>query len=313
MQTRSLLSNNLSFLPCPGAVVIRRAHISFIIMKHDEARKRICICCFNKINSSHFDLNNLPHTVHDQLSRQVIADYNMNDPRLPSGLCRSCRSKLKRVDEGERGNSFDLEQINSFISNLVRVSPRTDTCACLICELASANGFTAKKILSKINHGRPSIGPKPVIHNVCGLCLTPIYRGCNHFCCETTLLENLLNNIPSKVQEKLASAVVKRKSEEVRAKAITLKTGGKPLPVTVGPPEKKRRQVTHEDISKIQSDAGLSLEQSFTVAANFRIATADRNLIQPHLKPATIVRNKKLDHLFAKVDFNGEPLVSNSL
>ena len=164
-------------------------------------------------------------------------------------------------------------------------------------------------MLAKNKVGRPPLESKPVIHHLCGLCLTPIYRGCNHYCCETTLLENLLTNIPPHVQEKLASAVVKRKSEEDGSKNISLKTGGRPLPVSVGPPEKQRRQVTHQDFSKIQSDAGLTLTQALTVAADLRIATQDRKLFEPKLYEAMSARNKKLDHLFAVTFYDGQPLV----
>ena len=56
-------------------------------MKHGDSRRKVCLCCFNR--TSDFDLIHLPEIVHEQINSQVISNFNVNDPRLPCGLCKS--------------------------------------------------------------------------------------------------------------------------------------------------------------------------------------------------------------------------------
>ena len=153
-------------------------------------------------------IHDLPSSIHKQIETQIVSDYNITDPRLPSGLCRPCRSKLHPVAEGQQQNSFNLDHINSLVENTRRRSPRKECeqcdAKCLVCSIAKANGQAAKKIHFKLQKakGRPSIGPKPVIHNLCGKCLSPRYRECSHVCSNDTLLHNLLHSLPNNIQER---------------------------------------------------------------------------------------------------------------
>ena len=163
-----------------------------IKMKHSKARLKVCLLCFNKASK---EIAKLSSHVHEQISKHIFSDFNVNDPRLPSAICNSCQSKLNRVAKGERQNTFDLEQLSRNIESLSRVSPRTETCSCLICKIAKASGAAARKIThehrSKV--GGPAAEPDLVIHDLCGRCLSPKYRGCSHSCNQTTLLNNILN------------------------------------------------------------------------------------------------------------------------
>ena len=111
------------------------------------------------------------------------------------------------------------------------------------------------------------------------------------------------------MQERVASAVIKRKAEEAASTHVALKTGGKPLQVSVGPPEKQRCQVTHDSMKKIQDHAHLTLTQTLIVAADMRIVTKDRKLFEPHLRESLVERNHCLDELFSKTVYEGEPVV----
>ena len=161
-------------------------------MKHSEARKKVCLLCFNKANK---EIASLPSDVHEQISKHILSDFDTNDHRLPSAICKTCQSKLNKVAKGERQNTFDLEQLSQNIATLSRVSPRTETCDCLICKIATASGAAARKITHehKSKVGRPAAEPNLVIHDLCGRCLSPKYRGCTHMCNQTTLLNNILN------------------------------------------------------------------------------------------------------------------------
>ena len=81
------------------------------------------------------------------------------------------------------------------------------------------------------------------------------------------------------------------------------------MQVSVGPPEKQRKQVTHDEMKKIQDHAHLTLTQTLIVAADMRIATKDRTLYEPHLRESLVERNHCVDELFSKAVYEGEPVV----
>ena len=108
---------------------------------------------------------------------------------------------------------------------------------------------------------------------------------------------------------RFASTVLKRKCEEAGSSRTTLKTGGKPIQVSLGPAPKEKRQLTHEDMANLQSSAMLTKEQTLDVAASLRIVTGDRNFIQSHLKEALTEKNKSIDDFFEFVFEDGKPLV----
>ena len=98
-----------------------------------------------------------------KLKPKFFSDYNITDPRLPSGLCRPCRSKLHRVAEGQRQNSFNLDHFNSLAENTRRRSPRKECeqcdAKCLVCSIAKANGQAAKKIHFKLQNAQKADPP----------------------------------------------------------------------------------------------------------------------------------------------------------
>ena len=172
-----------------------------VTMKHEDARRRVCLGCFSKTN---IEIASLPPNVQELIEKHIFSNYNINDYRLPCGICKSCRSKLHKVENGDRRNSFDLEQISRNIESVRRISPRSESCTCFSCAVANATGLAAKAIIQKHKSkvGRPAEKPIEIIHDLCGRCLSPKYRGCNHTCNQTTLLQNLLTNVKRQMPHK---------------------------------------------------------------------------------------------------------------
>ena len=59
----------------------------------------------------------------------------------------------------------------------------------------------------------------------------------------------------------------------------------------------------------IQATAGLTKEQAIEAATGFRIATADRKLIESNLRDSLIAKNKSVDQFFTVEIEDGHPLV----
>ena len=97
----------------------------------------------------------------------------------------------------------------------------------------------------------------------CPKCFSQIYRGCVHECNNTTLLNNILSRVPENVQQRVASTVVKAAAAENGSKQVSLRTGGTPLTVTIGPAEKKEKlRISHEAMDDLQDGLGLSNAQT---------------------------------------------------
>ena len=98
----------------------------------------------------------------------------------------------------------------------------------------------------------------------------------------------------------MASSVLKRKCVGKGSNHVSLKTGGMPVQVTLGPLPMQQRQVNNEDMRIIQATTGLLQEQTLGVASGFRVATENRQLIQPYLRKAIHERDQSSDQFFTK-------------
>ena len=59
----------------------------------------------------------------------------------------------------------------------------------------------------------------------------------------------------------------------------------------------------------IQAHAGLTENQTLKVASGVRIATENRNIVQPGLRDALIENNKRVDGLFSSFRHDEQPVV----
>ena len=78
------------------------------------------------------------------------------------------------------------------------------------------------------------------------------------------MIKNILNNTPTQVQRRVASAVAKEVAVESQTSVIKLPTGGKPLTLTVGAvgAPKETIQISHEQVDFAQAEFNLLIEQT---------------------------------------------------
>ena len=113
-------------------------------MLHDEARKQVCLCCFRKCSKS-LSLENAAPEIRQQLEDHVISDLDLLDNRVPTGICKSCRAKLRNIDKAGRKSTIDIQILITYLAEQKRLSPRQSSCICLICKVANSFGAEAKK------------------------------------------------------------------------------------------------------------------------------------------------------------------------
>ena len=239
-------------------------------MKHEDARKRVCILCFRKTGPQEC-LESATQLVHDRINEHVVSNVNLSDSRVPTGLCSSCRTKLKNVETGGRKATFDLELLSNYLNEQKRLSPRRTTCECVVCQIGNANGIQAKAILKKYQQssGRPSTSSSPPepIRNLCGVCLSPTYQGSNHDrsrCGETKYkLDNAYDRMTEEERQQFAARVNRETAESSGSETFSLKTLRRPQTVTLGKPQQSF-QMSHADVDHLQADAKLTPTQMIT-------------------------------------------------
>ena len=203
---------------------------------HNDCRSHVCLFCFNK---SSFNLLDYPEYI-EIVKSEIIEDFDPDSVFYPTGLCENHKRRLNDLKQKlsgvsvSRNISFNIELLGEFLRETKKVNRDADSCQvnCLICKVAKAKGNMVKKILSEVpaNKRGPSDTSKPLA--LCGKCLHPKRKGLRgHICNQTNLLQNIENFIPSQVQEKIESKIIKSKMKENISKddQVSLATGAKPL------------------------------------------------------------------------------------
>ena len=227
-------------------------------MKHADAIKRICFSCFKRVQPEENILSS--SLLHDRVKR--LLPFVFTSDLFPTGICSTCRRRLAKFETGER-TSFELKNLEELNETLKRTSPRNE-CKCKVCEAAGATGLGSRV---SVKRGRPKQEDDEedgmANFRCCPKCFSQIYRGCVHECNNTTLLNNILSRVPENVQQRVASTVVKAAAAENGSKQVSLRTGGTPLTVTIGPAEKKEKlRISHEAMDDLQDGLGLSNAQT---------------------------------------------------
>ena len=83
------------------------------------------------------------------------------------------------------------------------------------------------------------------------------------------MVQNILENTPTRVQGRVASTVVKEIAKESGSSDIKLPTGGTPLSLSVGPPKKEEKLVVSQDaVDTLQATVKLSGNQTLGGSQN---------------------------------------------
>ena len=234
---------------------------------HEELRRHVCVMCMRKADQS------LSGMVLERVKKIFVSNLDLNDSRLPSGICATCRNLLQKISLG--GSSKKVPDVFDFSSIHVRkVTKSNPVCDCLICSIAKCKGSWDHPLSKgKRERGRPAseggedssfLGAPPTPVKICPSCLTLPKPGHPHQCKPSTRRENLL--VLAKADpvgaQMIASEVV-RESPASPGGTIRLaqKLGGRPMPIKPGAARKideKLISFSVQDLVQIQLASGLS-------------------------------------------------------
>ena len=242
--------------------------------------------------------------------------YDLNDLRLPTVVCNTCRLAISEYQKGiftRTVTLFDISLLGKDPPSLrTRSSP---DCSCLLCEISSKPGAPESKV------GRPSSEvdkpSRPCALKVCSECFSVLSRGKSHHCTSGTKCENLKRVSAGKPSEQIASAVLKEKVDQASSSSVKLSTscGGRPMRVDVlsssnslSPPTSSCPVFTAKDISNIQIDLNLSTNQALQLSSLIRKSADKRDCIETGLKRKIYDINHSLDRFFSlsMMDFLSE-------
>ena len=73
-------------------------------MRHLDTRKVVCMGCFSKCQKYTIDSSD---TLKERVNKHILKDLNINDIRIPVGLCERCRVRLAKIEAG-KFSEFDV-------------------------------------------------------------------------------------------------------------------------------------------------------------------------------------------------------------
>ena len=169
------------------------------VNKHEGNRKKVCLFCFSRAERSVLQLRTLPSLI-KQLS------LNLDDKRIPVGICSSCRKRPERYKQPD--GSLILACFQKFDQpdfNFIEVENDQDTeCQCEICLKSSEEPPKKKPRKLVKNPWRRPAKPPPTL--VCIKCFQEYKHGGHKDCGESKRFENLCNMLDK--SPKMAQSVV---------------------------------------------------------------------------------------------------------
>ena len=145
-------------------------------LTHNQCRAKLCVVCFEPKKALRDVTNNLDFI--KILKANVGQNFDISNPRIPTGLCTGCR--LAYFIQKAENRSFSIPQYLQFV-----VAPENvdEPCECAICIKVRTSGGPSglMKGKPKSNAGRkpsssPNIQrkqPKSSPIDLCSICLVP--------------------------------------------------------------------------------------------------------------------------------------------
>ena len=252
----------------------------------------------------------------------LIDHFDENDVRFPCGLCDTHKRYINLLNQNLEGNSetrkpFDLEMLSLFLKSERKIRRKADSCECLVCRVAKSTGFNASLEIKKFQREVDSsslqnnISPAGSMHRLCGKCLHPIGRGVRgHICNPTNLLRNVTNLFSDRIQERVASDIIKKRLGDVTNNNISLATGGKELKLNIHKGgDTSEKQITHEEISRMKKRMNLSQNQTLVLAEELRAVNSSRKVVASNLKQFLKKKNNELADIFEYEVVDGEEII----
>lgn len=164
-----------------------------VARNHCESRKVVCILCLRKTKAI------LSSSAEQRIRSFFHQDIDFNDPRVPCGICTTCRIDLVRKEKGQDVSLPKLHDFSQvFVPRFLRSSPIS--CNCMICKIARSGSLKSKLAvhplgLGKKKKGRPNSSNIKAAEKQCPKCLTTVAKGKHHSCTPGTLAKNMAKKL----------------------------------------------------------------------------------------------------------------------
>ena len=240
-------------------------------LTHTQCRAKVCIKCFEAKKSLR-DVSGNADWI-QKFKENIGPNFDISNPRLPTGLCDSCRKMyFTKTKEGQPVEEIKF-RIPDYLQFVVAPENVDESFDCAICLKIRPNG----KKSGLLNHrksphagGRPPKTPEikktslkaPDSPGLCKRCLRLKDNDHDKKKCNTTTLTRTIislthdeNGKPNEIGEKIAARVIKGMEASEDGKTILLAqlATGKKLPITLGHANAKpRMRIKAKDLLKFQ-------------------------------------------------------------
>lgn len=279
---------------------------------HQESRKKVCLLCMRKSNEV------ISPSLQQKIIQKTSETFDFNDPRVPLGICSSCRlsfsSRLKS-SLTEQSNLVLIDFNSISVPRFHRSSPIS--CNCLICKVARTNSKNGKGSahplqIKKRKPGRPSATATPETHQKsstsftkqCTKCLTEIKQGKPHNCSPKTLTKNfqkLAEKYP-KAAEQIASSIIKKKKASPAGTIRLSQEAGPLYPLACGSVasihSKASIRVSTDSLITIQQTTKLSNNKMRQLATVINKTTPTGSGVEPYFQSKFSSAGKELVGFF---------------
>ena len=200
-------------------------------LTHEECRKNVCFFCLRKadrkLNSGIIEL-----------IKTRIPDYDRLEPYLPAGFCGACRVKRSKSEQLPHQNYNEIYSVLSKVKDL-----RSANCNCFVCKTARAKNTARSQ-----NEPQPAPEPEPEPVPV----PEPIPPSPSTSSPPPLSFDQMMQQ-PLEVRQRVVSQTLKDMAGGSSG-TVSVKTGGRPLPVHLGAIPKQPNQISHEDMHDMQKE-----------------------------------------------------------
>ena len=254
---------------------------------HSQFRLSVCCSC-QKPGCK----RKLTPSLLDAAKKFLFEDFDLGNPKLPIGICDSCRGKLKRNTDPATHPAYSQWIEDSNFDQ--------KPCNCYICFFARS-----KKYIK----GKPKEKPPDSQITICKTCFCQLSPGVSHQCLLSNRVRNLLLFISSEVVQQLASHSILQdydpNNNEENEPVKLSKVGGETrLHVYLHKRKQKKRsifQVSHVDLDKLKVKLKLSKTKAKALAEGIRHVSGSRKAVAPGYKEHLVETSREQEQ-FLTID-----------
>lgn len=299
-------------------------------LNHEQLRECVCLLCFGKTK----EMRKITPAQRQVIDQHLMEGYDHEDRRLPSALCGNCRTIVQKYASGDFSKTIEIFDYSEVGNGPPMPTRSASACTCLLCKVGRSNYTNAAQIQlpARDKPGRPlgatadrhesghlsyvDVSPQTTHRtervSMCSYCLTPLRKGKSHLCTRTSRHANLSQlcslDSGSNSDLKIASTILKDNTTAMNSQELSLPLsgGGHGLKIVIKPEQNQKPTVlSAENVSKIQVDMNLTMNQTRKLATHIRSANQSRHSIEPNLQRKLMAKSHQLDEHFTvtTVDF----------